>query len=142
MKIDFNKLLIQRKKYISDKQFVNILSGVIGLIAGAIAVVIKNSVYLIQSLLNSKTLEGIQSYFYFLYPVLGIAFAILFIKFVIRKKIEHGIPGVLYSISENQGYVNRHNLFSSIITSALTVGAGGSVGLEGLQWPQVLPMDL
>jgi CIC family chloride channel protein len=131
MKFDFNKILNKRKKYISDKQFVNILSAFIGLIAGTIAVVIKNSVYLIQSLLNSKTLEGIESYFYFLYPILGISLAVIFIKFVIRKKIEHGIPGVLYSISEKQGYVKRHNLFSSIITSALTVGSGGSVGLEG-----------
>lgn len=131
MKLTFDTLLVKRKRYINDKHFVNILAALIGLIAGAIAVVIKNSVYLIQSLLNSKTLEGIQSYFYFAYPLIGILITVLFIKFVIKSKIEHGIPGVLYSISEKNGYIKKHNLFSSILASALTVGFGGSVGLEG-----------
>ena len=68
-----------------------------------------------------------------LYEVItvGIFLTILFMKFVIRRPVRHGIPNVLYAISKSMGKMNKHNMFSSIVTSALTVGFGGSVGLEG-----------
>ena len=53
------------------------------------------------------------------------------LNILISSPVGHGIPGVLFSISKNNGIMRSHNLYSSIITSALTVGFGGSVGLEG-----------
>lgn len=131
MKFNIQYFLDKRKKYISDKQFINILSAFIGLAAGLAAVTIKNSVYLIQQSLKTETLASFQHYFYFIYPTIGILIAVLFGKYIIKAKVEHGIPGVLYSISETKGHIKKHNLFSSIITASLTVGFGGSVGLEG-----------
>lgn len=131
MKFNIEYILKIRDKYLTDKQFLNILSAIIGLTVGFAAVVIKNSVYLIQQLLKAESLASFQHYFYFVYPVIGILLTILFVRWVIRLKVEHGIPSVLYSISETKGHIKSHNMFSSIVTSALTVGFGGSVGLEG-----------
>lgn len=131
MKLSIDYILEKRNKYLTDRQFVNILAAIIGLTVGLAAVIIKNSVFLIQEIVKMGSLASIRHYFYFIYPVFGILLAILFIKYIIRKKVEHGIPSVLYAISVTKGHIKSHNLFSSIVTSALTVGFGGSVGLEG-----------
>jgi CIC family chloride channel protein len=133
--MQINRLLIRffrwRTKHINDRQFILLLSVIIGLSVGFAAVIIKNLVHLIQSLLTRGFDREADNYFYFLFPTVGILLTVLFVKFVLRQRVGHGIPGVLYAISKNNGKVKPHNLFSSIITSALTVGFGGSVGLEG-----------
>ena len=131
MKINIQRILKKRREIITDKQFVNILSALVGLLAGLAAVTIKNTVYFIQHALKTETLASFQHYFYFIYPTFGILLAVLFIKYIIKAKVEHGIPGVLYALSETKGHIKKHNLFSSIVTASLTVGFGGSVGLEG-----------
>lgn len=108
-----------------------ILSVVIGLAVGFAAVVIKNSVHFISHLLTSGFAVQYQNYLYFAYPTIGILGAVLFIKYVLKKHVGHGIPGVLHAKSKTNGLIKPHNMYSSIITSALTVGFGGSVGLEG-----------
>jgi CIC family chloride channel protein len=120
-----------RLKHISDKQFMLILSVVIGLLVGLAAVVIKNSVHFIKHLLTSGFATQYQNYLYFAYPTIGILAAVLIIKYVIKQHVGHGIPSVLYAKSKTNGLIKPHNMYSSIITSALTVGFGGSVGLEG-----------
>ncbi len=120
-----------RSKYLNDTQFLSIISVFVGITAGIVAAVIKNSVHGIQELLKMETIQSLQHYAYFAYPLFGIFLAVLFARYIIRKPIGHGIPSVLYSISENKGRIKKHNMFSSIISSALTVGFGGSVGLEG-----------
>ena len=125
------RFLIWRVKHINDRTFLMILSVIIGLGTGMAAVIIKNSVHLIQSLLTNRFTIEYQNYLYFAYPMIGIFIAVLFIKFVIKGYVGHGIPSVLYAISKDNGIMKRHNMFSSIFTSAFTVGFGGSVGLEG-----------
>ncbi len=125
------KLLKWRIKHLPDKQFIMILSVVVGLLSGITAFLIKGAVHLIQLLLKSSFFEDTRYFLYIVLPAIGIFFTVIFIKYVIKKKVEHGIPGVLYAISKKHGFIKTHNLFSSIITSAFTVGFGGSVGLEG-----------
>ncbi len=108
-----------------------ILSAVIGVIVGFAAVIIKNSVWLMHGLLNRIASQSLQNYIYFIIPLAGILVAVLFIKYVIKAPVRHGIPNVLHSISKQGGKMSGHNMFSSVVTSALTVGFGGSVGLEG-----------
>ena len=107
------------------------LSVVVGFAVGLVAVIIKYSVHFIQNLLTYGFVKEYENFLYFFYPTIGILLAILFIKYIIRGHVNHGIPSVLYAISTTRGKVKRHNMFSSIITSAFTVGFGGSVGLEG-----------
>ena len=116
---------------LSTKTFVVILSILIGILSGFVAVIIKNSVKIMQHLLNVFTNENMHNYLFFIYPIIGITLTVLFIKYILRKPVRHGIPNVLFGISKRKGFISLHNTFSSIITSSFTVGFGGSVGLEG-----------
>ncbi len=107
------------------------LSILVGIVVGFAAVIIKNSVHLIQNLLTNDFALQYHNYMYFAYPAIGIFLVYVFTKFIIKRSVGHGIPTTLYAISKNNGKIRQHNMFSSIITSALTVGFGGSVGLEG-----------
>lgn len=125
------KFLTWRMKHISDKQFILILSVVVGILAGWSAVIIKNSVHFIRELLTSWFAESYQHYLYIIYPMIGILLTVVFIRYILRQPLSHGIPTVLYSISRKNGILGRFQMYASIIASALTVGFGGSVGLEG-----------
>ncbi len=125
------RFLVWRIKHIDDKKFIMFLSVLVGIVAGFSAVVIKNTVHLIESILTSGFVKDYQNYLYFLYPAIGVLLAVVFIRFILKRTVGHGIPTTLYAISKDNGKIRRHNMFSSVITSALTVGFGGSVGLEG-----------
>jgi len=127
----FLKFLKWRYQHISNKQFTNIASAVIGLLAGLGAVILKNLTHLIQNSLEGEFIKQIHQAFYFIFPIIGLLIVLLIIKYVIRKKVGHGIPSTLYSISKQKGIMPRHQMWASIITAPLTVGFGGSVGLEG-----------
>ena len=120
-----------RLRHLSERKFVVLLSVVVGVVVGIAATVIKNAVWLTQDLISRASDQQPHNYIYVILPFVGIFLAVLFIKYIIRNPVRHGIPNVLHSISRRQGDLSRHNLFSSIVTSTLTVGFGGSVGLEG-----------
>ncbi|MDP2067529.1 MAG: chloride channel protein [Lutibacter sp.] len=127
----FLKFLKWRYHHISNKQFTNIASAVIGLLAGLAAVVLKNLTHFIQKLLEGGFIKQIHQAFYFIFPILGFLIVLLLIKYVVRKKVGHGIPSTLYAISKLKGIMPKHQMWASLITAPLTVGFGGSVGLEG-----------
>lgn len=121
-----------RLRNLSERRFVVILSVVVGIIAGIAATVIKNAVWLTQKLVHTATSDhDVENYTYFVLPIIGILITVLIINYIIKRPVRHGIPNVLHSLSKRQGELSRHNLYSSVITSAFTVGFGGSVGLEG-----------
>jgi CIC family chloride channel protein len=126
-----NRISRWRVRYIQQRQFLLILSALVGLAVGFAAVIIKNLVHFIKEALTVGLAGNFQTYLYFVFPAAGILLTILFIRYINRRPVRHGIPSVLFAISKNRGIIRRHNLYSSIITSALTVGFGGSVGLEG-----------
>ncbi|MDN3665307.1 chloride channel protein [Algibacter miyuki] len=125
------QILIWRAKHISKRQFVYLLSIIIGFASGMGAVVLKNLTHFIQHLLEGKLVKDYHHAFYFLFPIIGLTLAYLSIKYVIRNKVSHGIPSTLYAISKRKGLMKPFQMFGSILTAPLTVGFGGSVGLEG-----------
>jgi len=127
----FRKFLKWRYQNISNKQFTNIASAIIGLLAGLGAVILKNLTHFIQHLLEGEIISDIHHAFYFIFPIIGLLIVILVIKYFIRKKVGHGIPSTLYAISKQKGIMPRHQMWASLLTAPLTVGFGGSVGLEG-----------
>ncbi len=127
----FGRINELRIRYLTGHQFLYILSALIGLAVGLAAVIIKNLVHLIEELLKGGIQGEYNRYLIFILPIVGIALTVLFITYINRRPVRHGIPSVLFAISKNNGIMRPHNLYSSIITSALTVGFGGSVGLEG-----------
>lgn len=127
----FRKFLKWKYKHISNKQFINIASAVIGLLAGLGAVVLKNLTHLIQELLEGEFIKNIHQAFYFIFPVIGLLIVLLTVKYIIKKPVGHGIPSTLFAISKLKGIMPRHQMWASLITAPITVGFGGSVGLEG-----------
>lgn len=124
-------ILKWRLRHISNRQFMMFLSILVGIASGLGAVAIKNSVHFISVLVQDVIYSEGPEYIYLFSPVVGILLAVLFIKFILKRPVRHGIPNVLYALSKRKGRIRPHNTFSSIITSSLTVGFGGSVGLEG-----------
>lgn len=108
-----------------------VMATMVGLFVGLAAVIIKQSVHWIRELLTGGFSPDDYNILFSLYPVLGIGAAAFFINFLIKKQVGHGIPTILHAISSTNANISRHNMFSSVIASAFTVGFGGSVGLEG-----------
>lgn len=125
------RFLIWRMKYISHKQFVFLLSMVVGLMAGLAAVIIKNATHFIQLLLQGKFIEEYHTAFYFVFPILGLVLVYLIVRFMLKVQPTQGIPATLFAISKKKGIMERFQMYASLITAPLTVGFGGSVGLEG-----------
>ncbi|HAT67167.1 MAG TPA: chloride channel protein, partial [Flavobacteriaceae bacterium] len=125
------RFLIWRLKHISHKQFVFIVSILVGFMAGIGAVIIKNLTHFIQSLLEGKLVKDYHAAFYFIFPIIGFTIVYLYIKYVLRNKVNHGIPSTLFAISKKKGIMKRFQMFGSLIAAPITVGFGGSVGLEG-----------
>ena len=126
-----SRFLKWRLRHISNKNFMLVLAVIIGVTVGLAAVIIKEAVHLIRTLLTEGFSADLHHVFYFIYPAIGITLAVLFLNLVLKARVGHGIPTILHAISSTNGSISSHNMFSSVITSALTVGFGGSVGLEG-----------
>ena len=124
------RFLVWRDKHLGHRQFVYILSFLIGILSGLAAVLLKNTVHYTQHLLLRSLPSDQMNYLYLLFPLAGIILTVLFVKFVVKDKIGHGISRILYAISKKNAKIRPHNNYSSFIASIFTVGFGGSVGLE------------
>jgi len=124
------KFLVWRVKHIRYRQFILLLSLIVGILSGLAAVVLKNSIYYTHYFLFQGQEITDQNYFYLAYPLFGILITILFVKYLVKDNIGHGVARILYSISKQKSSIKAHNSFSSIIASTLTIGFGGSVGSE------------
>jgi CIC family chloride channel protein len=124
------RLLVWRLRHIKQPQFVLILSVLIGMGSGLTAVVLKNTLYYTNYFLtNGFSYHGIY-YLYLAFPVIGIILTLLFVKYIVKDNISHGVSKVLYAISKNSSNIRPHNTYSSLIACTLTLGFGGSVGPE------------
>ncbi len=124
------KFLLWKNKHLTHQQFLMIMSALIGFMAGLGAVLIKNITAYIQLLLEGGFVVKYHTAFYFIFPVLGLALTVLIVKYGMRKKVGNGIPTTLYAISQRNGIMRKFQAYASLITAPLTVGFGGSVGLE------------
>lgn len=123
--------LFWRIKHISNKQFIYLLSMLVGFTSGVGAVLLKNFTHFIQHILESNIIQYYHHAFYFLFPIIGFALVYLIITYVIRNRVSHGIPSTLYAIAKRKGIMKQYQMFGSLLTAPITVGFGGSVGLEG-----------
>lgn len=125
-----DRLVAWRKEHVADRQATIILSFFIGLFASVAAFVLHWIIKQIQSLLTTDFISTSYNWLYLLFPVVGIYLTSLFIKYVVKDNISHGITRVLYAISSKNSHLRSHNCWSSVIASAITIGFGGSVGAE------------
>jgi len=127
----FRKILIWRYKHISERQFLYILSVLVGFLAGLGTVILKNLTHYIQLLLTIDILKQYQNSMYFIFPIIGLLIVAIIKKTWLKKHIGHGISTTLYAISKRKGIIPKYNIYASLLTAPLTVGFGGSVGLQG-----------
>ena len=126
------RFILWRYRHMSMRQFLILCSIVIGVAGGVSSVLLKNMTHYIQYFVEDILVGkwGING-FYFAFPIIGISLTLLVVKYIIRKKIGHGIPNVLYAISRKKSVLPFKSTYSALITAPLTVGFGGSAGLEG-----------
>jgi CIC family chloride channel protein len=125
------KVLIWRYKRISERQFVYILSVLVGFLAGLGTYILKFLTFFIEDVLQGNLIKEYHYTLYFIFPIIGLLLVYSIKKFIIKKEIGHGISTTLHSISKRNGIIERYKMFASLITAPLTVGFGGSAGLQG-----------
>ncbi len=119
-----------RVEHVSDKMFLLILALIVGFMSAVAAYVLHGIINLIVALLTSQFESSSANWLYLVYPVIGIYLTSLFVRYIVRDDISHGITRILYAISSNRSRLKSHNCWSSVIASAITIGFGGSVGAE------------
>ena len=125
-----NKLHKWRLTHLTNRQMATILAFFIGIFASVAAYVLHFIIRQIQHLLTAGFDATTYNWLYLLFPVIGIYITSLFVKYVVKDNISHGITQVLYAISTKQSRLKAHNCWTSVISSAITIGFGGSVGAE------------
>lgn len=116
--------------HLSRRQLTLTLAFFVGVLAAVAAYTLHTAIHLIQHYLSATLASNQINWFYLVYPVAGILITMLFVRYVVRDNISHGITRILYAISTKQGRLPKHNMWSSVVASAITIGFGGSVGAE------------
>ena len=120
-----------RKRRISNANFLIIAAAVVGIFGGIASSLLKELTHSVASFLQNDFHWEYKYYLYLVFPLVGILLTVLYIRtFIRRSKFQHGIAPILYNISHNSSRIDLHNVYSQVISSALTVGLGGSAGLE------------
>ncbi len=119
-----------RERHISEKHLVLLLSFFVGCFSAMAASLLKSFIHLIQWFVEQHLIAETNTWWYLITPVIGITLAALFVKYIVRDDISHGITKILYAISQRKSIIKAHNMWSSVIGSGLTIGFGGSVGAE------------
>jgi len=120
-----------RENHIKEKTFVVMLALVVGVVSGLAAVLLKFLIGFIAGLLTKHVHISSGNYEYLVFPVVGILLAGLYVRYVVKDDIYHGVTRVLYAIAQRKSRLKPHNMYASLVASSVTIGFGGSVGAEG-----------
>ncbi|MBQ7162231.1 MAG: chloride channel protein [Bacteroidales bacterium] len=124
------KMILWREKHIKESTFILLLSLVVGVLTSLAAWLLKSLIGQFHRLVELIISIDKAYFLYLVFPALGIFLAAMFVRYVVRDDIGHGITKILYAISRRQGRIKRHNMWTSIVASSMTIGLGGSVGAE------------
>jgi len=120
-----------REKHIKEKSFVVILALIVGIAGGFAALALKALIHIISQALTSHLSINGGQILYIIYPAAGVLITLIYVRYAVRDNISHGVTRVLYAISQNKSRLKRHNMYTSLCASSVTIGFGGSVGAEG-----------
>ncbi|MFD2742030.1 chloride channel protein [Sphingobacterium populi] len=120
-----------RMQKISNRNFLILVALLVGIVGGLAAALLKGMTHGIAAFLQDEVRSQYKYYLYLLFPLVGILLSVVYVRRFIRKKeLGHGMTPIMYAISRNSSKIEPHNIYSQIVTSAITVGFGGSSGLE------------
>ena len=125
------KVVSWREKHIKEKSFLVVLALIVGILCGLAAQLLKFLIHTIEHLLTAKFSITSANYMYLVLPVIGILLTYLFVRYVVKSNISHGVTRVLYAISRRKSRLKKKNMYASLLASSVTIGFGGSVGAEG-----------
>ena len=128
--LHIRKLLKEQLMRLSERQRILLLSLVVGVVCGFAAVILEQLITFIKAVLTNGASGYAHTIKYFIYPGIGMLISMLLLRFVIKDNIGHGVTKVLLSVSKNESKIKAHNMWWSLLTSAVTIGFGGSVGAE------------
>jgi len=123
-------MLTWREKHIEQRQFIIILSFIVGIFTAIAAFLLKSIIHLIQRLLTENFSRNDVNYWYLVFPAIGILITSLFVRKIVKDDISHGVTRILYAISQRKSILKLHNTWTSLVGSSITIGFGGSVGAE------------
>jgi len=126
----FRRIFNTRLIDIDQVKLVYFLSLIVGFLSALAASFLKNAIHYTHRLLTDGISSESGSYLYLAYPVIGMFLTLLFVRYIVKDNIGHGISRILYAISKKKSHLKVHNTWSSLIASTLTIGFGGSVGAE------------
>lgn len=126
----YDRMIEWRERHISEKHLVLLLSFFVGAFSAAAASLLKSFIHAIEWFVENQLIAGGHTFWYLITPIIGITLAALFVKYIVRDDISHGITKILYAISQRKSIIKPHNMWSSVVGSGLTIGFGGSVGAE------------
>lgn len=124
-------LAVQRTRHIKESNFVLILALVTGILSGFASMLLKWLIEMIEERVNEHIIITEDNFLYLITPILGVLICLLYVRYIVRDSISHGVTRVLFALSQRKSRIKLHNSFSSIVASAMTIGFGGSVGAEG-----------
>lgn len=127
----FLRMVAWRVRHVSEKNFVMVLALLVGVFCGFAAMLLKWLIHIISEFLTAGVNIEEGNYIYIIYPVIGVVLVALYVRYVVRDNISHGVTRVLYAISSSKSRLKKHNIYTSVIASSVTIGFGGSVGAEG-----------
>ncbi|MBN1387496.1 MAG: chloride channel protein [Bacteroidales bacterium] len=125
-----NRFLKWRVRNVDQRRFLYILSFITGMLSALAAVLLKNAIHYTEHVLTTWFKAGTAGYLYLAYPLVGMLLTVLFVRYILRDGIGHGVSRILYAISKSNSRIKPHNNWSSIIAGTFTIGFGGSVGAE------------
>ena len=120
----------RHREKINDERFVLLVSLVVGIFTALAGWTLKWIIHTIEHLLTYSFSTTGANWLYLIFPVVGIGLTMLFIRYVVRDDISHGVTKILFAIARNKSKIKLHNTFTSVLASAVTIGFGGSVGAE------------
>ncbi len=123
-------LIRWRRRHFSEGSFVLLISLLVGIFTACAGLLLKWIIGQIEDLLTHEFVVTGANWLYLVYPVIGIWLTMLFIKYIVRDDIGHGVTKILFAIARKQSRIKPHNTWTSVVASAITIGFGGSVGAE------------
>ena len=124
------KVTTRRTGFLSDKTKLLLLAVLVGLLCGCAAILLKTLIHWIQTGLTSWFRNPADGLLLLVYPGVGMLLSMLFVRYILKDDISHGVTKVLQAVSKNESNIKAHNTWSSVAASAVTIGFGGSVGAE------------
>ena len=125
------KFLQWKTQYLTHQQFIWLLCGLVGIATGFAALAMRSFTHFIEAVLVGNIIRYINYGFYVIFPAVGFLLVYWVKKYILRKEVSHGIPSILYAVAKQKGIMKRFHAYASLLTAPITIGFGGSVGLEG-----------